>query len=253
MFQNYMDTVVVNRMPLAPFEGSGYYYFPVKGLGSTNLTEQTLDGYEVGWAGSMAKGRVHAGVTWYLNDSRNDMILSAATFYDQTTPPPGWPLPMYLLPPTGPVKLPSSLQYRNLGQVRNQGFETSVDSQISKYVSFYANYSYQKTPVPKDFDISLINLPPNHRFNAGIMIDYKKILADFSVGSTSQAYFRDILTYAGWIQGFTTVNAGFGVRLYKDNAIFSIKVRNLGNEPVQNHLFSDLLKRQVTFELRLRK
>jgi hypothetical protein len=31
-----------------------------------------------------------------------------------------------------------------------------------------------------------------------------------------------------------------------------VKVRNLANEPVQNHLFGDLLKRQVVAELRLR-
>jgi len=253
MFQNYMDTVVANRAPIPDAFGGGYVYFPVKGLGSTTLTEQTLDGYEVGWAGSMAEGRVHAGVTWYLNDSRNDMILAPASYYSQAAPPPGWPLPLYLLPPTGPYNLPSALQFRNLGQVRNQGIETNVDSQISRYVSFYANYSYQKTPVPKDFSISLINQPPNHRFNAGLMVDYKKVMGDFSVGTTSQAYFRDILTYAGWIQGFTVFNGGFGVRLYKDNAVFSIKIRNIANEPVQNHLFSDLLKRQVSFELRLRK
>jgi hypothetical protein len=30
-----------------------------------------------------------------------------------------------------------------------------------------------------------------------------------------------------------------------------VKVRNLTNEPVQNHLFGDLLKRQVVAELRL--
>ena len=254
LFQNYMDTVVVNRMPLDAFGQPGqFYYFPVKGLGSVTLKEQTLDGYEAGYTASLAKGRVHLGITYYLNDSRHDMILAPSAYYSQSAPPPAWPLPLYLLPPTGPVALPSALQYQNIGQVRNQGIETSIDAQASRYVSVFANYSWQAKPVPKDFDISLINLPPTHRFNAGLMFDYKKLQGDVSVGYTSEAYFRDILTYKGWIRGFTVVNVGLGVRLAGDNAVLAIKVRNLGNEPVQNHLFSDLLKRQIVGELRLRR
>ena len=57
LFQNYMDTVVVNRMPLDAFGQPGaFFYFPVKGLGSLTLKEQTLDGYEAGYAASLAKG-----------------------------------------------------------------------------------------------------------------------------------------------------------------------------------------------------
>ncbi|MCX6543989.1 MAG: TonB-dependent receptor [Acidobacteria bacterium] len=257
LFQNYMDTVVANRIPLDGFGLAGQFaYFPVKGLGSLDLKEQTLDGYEAGYSASLAKGRVHFGVTYYLNDSRHDMILSPTAPYTSQNPPPPPGFPSWLaayLVPTGPIALPSALQYQNIGQVRNQGVETSVDAQATRYVSVFANYSWQAKPVPKDFDISLINLPPKHRFNAGLMFDYKRIQGDVSVGYTSEAYFRDILTYAGWIKGFTVINAGLGVRLAGDNAVLVVKIRNLGNEPVQNHLFSDLLKRQIVAELRLRR
>ena len=254
LFQNYMDTVIVNRMPLDQFGAPGqFFYFPVKGLGSLTLKEQTLDGYEAGYAATLAKGRLHFGVTYYLNDSRHDMVLSVASVFTSSAPPPGWPFPLYLLPPTGPVALPSALQYGNIGQVRNQGVETNIDAQASRYVSLFANYSWQAKPVPKDFDIALLNLPPTHRFNAGLMFDYKMITGDVSLGYTSEAYFRDILTYKGWVKAFTVINAGFGVRLSGDKAVIAVKVRNLGNELVQNHLFSDLLKRQVVAELRLRR
>ena len=257
LFQNYMNTAIANRIPLDGFGLPGQFaYFSVQGLGSLTLKEQTLDGYEAGYAAALAKGRVHFGVTYYLNDSRNDMILSPSTIYTSLNPPlgPGWPsfLTGYLAP-SGPILLPSALQYRNIGQVRNQGVETSLDAQASRYVSVFANYSWQAKPVPKDFDISLINLPPTHRFSAGLMFDYKRVQGDISLGYTSKSYFRDILTYAGWIKGFTVINAGLGVRIAGDNAVLVVKVRNLGNEPVQNHLFGDLLKRQVVAELRLRR
>lgn len=255
LFQNYMDTAVANRIPLDSFGlANQFAYFTVRGLGSLTLKEQTLDGYEAGYAASLAQGRVHFGVTYYLNDSRNDMILAPTAPYTSQNPPAGFPalLVPYLIP-TGSIVLPSALQYTNIGQVRNQGVETSIDAQASRYVSLFANYSWQKKPEPKDFDISLINLPPTHRFNAGLMFDYKRIQGDISVGYTSKAYFRDILTYQGWIKGFTVINVGLGARLAGDNVVIAVKVRNLGNEPVQNHLFSDLLKRQIVAELRLRR
>jgi len=264
LFQNYMDTAIVNRLDLgllAPPMAGTYYYFPVKGLGSLTLKEQTLDGYEVGYAASLAQGRVHFGATYYLTDSRHDMSLGQAASYTSQNPPPGWPLPPYVLDGLiagnafGPgMGLPSALQYQNLGEVRNQGFETSIDARASRYVSVFANYSWQAKPVPKDFPLSKINLPPTHRFNAGMTLDYKRIQGDLSVGYTSEAFFRDVLdaTYAGYTKAFTVINAGVGVRLQGDNVVLVVKVRNLGNEPVQNHLFGDLLKRQIVGELRLK-
>ena len=147
------------------------------------------------------------------------------------------------------------LSFQNLGEVRNKGFELSFDAQPLRQVSAFANYSWQAKPDPKDFPISKINLPATHRFNAGLGVDHGRILGDISVGYTSKAYFRDVLdaTYAGFTNAFTVINTSVGVRLAGDNATFVVKVRNLANEPVQNHLFGDLLKRQVVGELVLRR
>lgn len=263
LFQNYMDTAVVNGLNLGllnPALAGRIYFFPVKGLGSLDLKEQTLDSYEVGYNASLASGRAHVGATFYLTDSRNDMILSQSASYTSQTAPPGWPLPPAVLDGLiaanafGPGKgLPSALQYQNLGEVRNKGVETSADIQASRYISLYANYSWQAKPVPKDFDISKINLPPTHRFNSGLAVDYGRLQGDLSVGYTSEAFFRDVLdaTYAGFTKAFTVVNAGVGVRLSGNRAVAVVKVRNMANEPVQNHLFGDLLRRQVVVELRL--
>jgi outer membrane receptor protein involved in Fe transport len=264
LFQNYLDTTVVNRLNLgllSPALNGTNFFFPIHGVGNVNLEPQTLDAYEASYSASLAGGRAHATAAVYLTDSRNDMILTQIGSYSSTNVPAGWPLPPSVLNALiagnvfGPgLGLPSVLGFQNLGEVRNKGFETSVDAQLQRYVSLFANYSWQAKPEPKDFPISKINLPPTNRANLGVNLDYQRFLGDISLQYTSEAFFRDVLdaTYAGFTQPFTVINAGAGYRIPGDKATVVVKVRNLANEAVQNHLFGDLLKRQVVAELRLR-
>ena len=264
LFQNYLETSVANRLNLGllnPALAGRFFYFTVTGLGNLDLKEQTLDGYEASYSASFAEGRAHAGAAFYLTDSRNDMILTQTGSYSSANVPPGWPLPPFVLDALiagnafGPgLGLPSVLSFQNLGEVRNKGWEVSFDARPVQPVSAFANYSWQAKPEPKDFPISKINLPPTHRFNAGLTVDYNRFLGDISVGYTSKAYFRDVLdvTYAGYTKPFTVINTSVGARLSGQNAVFVLKIRNLANKPVQNHLFGDLLKRQIVGELVLR-
>ncbi len=264
MFHNYLDTVVVNRLDLGlivPDMSGIYYYFPVQGVGNLYLKEQTLNAYEGGYVATVARGRVGLGATFYLTDSKNDFVLGQTGSYSSSNVPPGWPLPPYVLDiliaqnAFGPgLGLPSVISYVNLGTVRNKGVEANIDTQIHRYVKAYANYSWQAKPVPKDFSISLINLPPEHRFNAGLAFDQGLFLGTLDVQYTDTAYWRDVLdaSYAGWTPPYTVVNAGAGVRLGNGKCMLMLKVNNLANKPVQNHLFGDLLKRQVVGEMRLR-
>ena len=264
LFQNFLDTTVVNKVNLGllnPALNGTNFFFPIHGLGNSDLTPQTLDAYEASYSASLAGGRAHATAAYYLTDSRNDMILTQTGSYSSTNVPAGWPLPPSVLNALiagnvfGPgLGLPSVLSFQNLGEVRNKGFETSVDAQVHRNVSLFANYSFQAKPVPKDFPISKINLPPTNRANLGVNFDVKRFLGDVTIQYTSEAYFRDVLdaTYAGFTQPFTVVNLGGGVRIAGDKATVVVKVRNVANEAVQNHLFGDLLKRQIVAELRLR-
>jgi outer membrane receptor protein involved in Fe transport len=265
LFQNYLDTTVVNKIDLgllnAALAGRSYF-FPIHGLGNADLNSQTLDAYEASYSASLFGGRAHATAAYYLTNSRNDMILTQTDSYSSQNIPAGWPLPPAVLDQLiaknvfGPgLGLPSILSFQNLGEVRNKGVETSFDTQVNRYVSAFANYSWQAKPDPKDFPISKINLPPTNRANVGLNLDYQRFLGDVTVQYTSEAFFRDVLdaTYAGFTQPFTVVNVGGGVRLAGDKTVLMVKVRNLANEPVQNHLFGDLLKRQIVAELRLRQ
>jgi len=57
--------------------------------------------------------------------------------------------------------------------------------------------------------------------------------------------------YHGTTKAYTLVNAGFGVRWARNRVTTSIKATNLANQNVQQHVFGDILKRQVVGELRV--
>ncbi len=261
MFNNYLSTVIFQPLPLNLINPAltGTFIFPVQGLGNLNLKEQTLDSYEVAYSGSAANGRVNMGATFYLTDGRHDMNLGFVASYTSQNPPPGWPLPPFILDALiaanafGPgVGLPSVLGYQNLGTVRNKGVETNVEAQLHRYVSVFANYTYQAKPKPKDFDISLLNLPPTNRFNTGLSFNHRRFLGDLSIMYVDKAYWRDVTIYKGWTEAYTQINTTVGVPLAGGKCTLMLKVTNLTNKMIQNHVFGDLLKRQVVGEMRLR-
>jgi outer membrane receptor for ferrienterochelin and colicin len=236
--------------------GGGYNYsFPMTGGGNRDLKETSLNAYEFGYSAVVANGRVNLGAAFYINDSKNGIGISIVDTYTSENPPPDWPLPLYVLDwlNAAGMGLPSVWKYQNLGKVRNQGLELDVNARINRYVSGYANYSWQARPEPKDFDISLINIPPEHRFNAGADFNYKRYLANVSVSYVDSAYWNDMSLYHGPTKAYTQINAGGGVR-WGENGRYTamVKISNLANTPIQNHFFGDILKRQITGEFRAR-
>jgi hypothetical protein len=128
---------------------------------------------------------------------------------------------------------------------------------INRHLSAFTNYSYQWTPEIEDFlpgtSIADINLPPKNRFNAGLAVNYSRYFGNLSVNYTDEAYWQDVLDarFAGTTEPFTLLNGAFGVRWLDDRVTTSIKVTNLANEEVMQHVFGDIIKRQVIGELRL--
>ena len=74
-----------------------------------------------------------------------------------------------------------------------------------------------------------------------------------SVKYSGEAYWQDVLDlrYAGTTEDYTLVNGTFGVRWYDNRITTSLKITNLGNQQVQQHIFGDILKRQVVGEVRV--
>ena len=149
--------------------------------------------------------------------------------------------------------LPSSFTYENFGKVRQKGLELGGDSDITGGFTGFVNYSYQPTPEPSGFDISELNLPSKHRFNIGTNYSGGRWLGNLSVSYASDAYWQDVLDsrYHGYTDAFTLVNGTLGYRL-TDNFTTTLKVINLFDQEIQQHIFGDIMRRQVVLELRMR-
>ena len=148
---------------------------------------------------------------------------------------------------------PAQFTYLNFGRVTQKGLELGIDSALNRFVNVFANYSWQGEPEPDGFDISELNLPPENRFNVGASVNYQRILGNLSVNYSGDAFWQDVLDarYHGTTEAYTLVNGGFGLKWLGDQLTTTVKVINLLNEDVQQHVFGDILKRQVIGEVRV--
>jgi outer membrane receptor protein involved in Fe transport len=263
LINNFLDTTIVNQLNLGainPALNGVIYNFPVRAIGNEDLIEESAESFEVGYTG-VIKQRATVSAAVYWNCNNDEIFFTQTGRYRAAAPPPGWPLPpvvLELLPPPCTTAtcttggLPSEFSYRNLGEVKNQGFELGIDGAVNRSLNVFANYSYQDEPEP-DFDKSEINLPPTNRFNAGFNFSRDRFLGNFSVSFVDDAYFQDVLDarFAGPTEAYTQVNGAFGMKFMSDKLQTTIKVINLLNEDIQSHVFGDILKRQVIGEVRV--
>jgi hypothetical protein len=172
-------------------------------------------------------------------------------FYTPANPPVTWPptLPTGIL---GQIALPAVFTYRNLGTVNDKGIELGVEGVVNRYVNAIVNYSYQADPDVDGFDPSETNFPANNRFNAGVNFNYDRYVGNFMVSYTGEAYWQDVLDqrFAGTTDAFTLLNLGFGVKWLQDRLVTTLKINNLANSEVQQHVFGDIIKRQIVGEIR---
>jgi outer membrane receptor protein involved in Fe transport len=258
---NFLDATILNQLNLGlvnPAFAGRIYTFPLVAKGNPNLSEQSLNAYEIGYSG-VIKNRASVSFAWFRNDMKDEIFFTQTGSYSSSKVPPGWPLPPYVLDSLiqanafGPgLGLPSNFSYRNLGKTQTQGIELGIDGAVSRHVNAYANYSYQPDPKP-NFDKSEINLPPNNRFNAGVNASQGRYFGDVSVSYQGKAYWQDVLDarYAGWTNSFTLLNGSFGIKWMGGKLTTTIKGTNLANQEVMQHIFGDVLKRAISADMRI--
>ncbi|MPZ18852.1 MAG: TonB-dependent receptor [Luteitalea sp.] len=262
LINNFIDLTLLDQLPLGSLDprlGGQVFNFPVTATGNTDLEEQSLDAYEVGYTGVLWD-RATLSAAFYVNNVKNDIFFTQVDSYRASNPPPGWPLPPDVLElivasgQFGPGNgLPAAFSYLNLGEVRYRGVELGIEGAVTRTWNGFLNYSYQDEPDPKDFDISELNLPPSHRMNVGVGYDGPRFLGNFTVSYTDDAFWRDVLDsrFDGPTDAFTLVNGAFGVKWGgRGEYITSVKVTNLLNNEIQQHVFGDIIKRQIVAELR---
>jgi iron complex outermembrane receptor protein len=251
-----LEATILNQADLRAL-GLGIFTFPISAVGNPDITEQRMDAYEIGYTGIIG-GRATVSAAFYHNNLTRDINFAQTATYTATNPPPGWP------PPLRPVLnllaaqgrgIPCCFTYLNLGDYSQRGVELGFDTVINPNFSAFVNYSWQGDPDPEvDADLRELNLAPTNRVNAGVNVNYARFLGNFSVTYQDEAFWQDVLDarYHGTTDSHTLVNAGFGVRFAEEKLTTSLKIVNLTNEEIQQHVFGDVLKRQIVGELKVR-
>jgi outer membrane receptor protein involved in Fe transport len=235
---------------------------PVGDQPRSGIREESLTAYEASYTGTFG-GRTTAGAAVYLN-RRDDPISfvplpTDADPYTAENPPPGWLLPPQALSfmALAGVLLPrTAFTYVNLGPTEQVGAELWVDHRVSRSMSTWFNYSWQDEPrileAENPYVPTELSLPPTHRVNLGASLDGSRFLGNASVSVASAAFWSDVLTpeFHGFSDGYAMVNGSFGVK-WNDGAITTlVKVTNLFNQSIQQHIFGDILRRTVVGEVR---
>ena len=272
VINNYLDIAIVNPIDLRAVGIAQPFPLVVKAVGSrlplgttpqADLKEESINAYEIAYTGSPRSGTT-LGAAFYVNDRDENInfvqLANNVDPYTAANPPPGWPLPpviLTLLAQRGIFLPRTAFTYLNLGPVREKGLELSLDQRINNEWSGFVNYSYQADPtvIESDdpFPTSELALPPNHRFNVGFNMSNRRLLASGSVNYTDQALWTDVLSspYHGFTDAYTLVNGSFGVKFPTTRITAMVKVNNLLNKDIQQHVFGDIIKRSVVGELRL--
>ena len=271
VINNYLDIAIVNPIDLRAVGIAQPFPLVVKAIGSrlplgstpqADLKEESITAYEVAYTGSLPGGTT-LGAAFYVNDRDENInfvqLANNADPYTAANPPPGWPLPpavLTLLASRGIFLPRTAFTYLNLGPVREKGIELSLDQRINTEWSAFANYSYQADPTVVDsstpFPASELALPPNNRFNVGFNMSTRRLLASGSVNYTDRAFWADVLSspFHGFTDAYTLVNGSFGVKFPATKMTALVKVNNLLNKDIQQHVFGDIVKRSVVGELR---
>jgi outer membrane receptor for ferrienterochelin and colicin len=253
VINTFLDITIAERITLAP---GLVYPLPVRSIGNDDLSETLLNAYEVGYTGVL-RGRTVLSAAYYVNKSKNDIFFTEvrSARYTATNPPPGWPVSPLLIPAaTAGAGFPGLFTYQNFGTTLQKGLEVGLDTPLWRHVNVFANYSWQGTPEANGFALSELNLPAKNRYNLGASVDYGRVLGNVSLSYSDTAFWQDVLDdrYHGTTEPYTLVNAGLGVRWGAADAVTtSVKVTNLANQAVQQHVFGDISKRQVVGELRV--
>jgi outer membrane receptor protein involved in Fe transport len=178
--------------------------------------------------------------------------------YTSRNPPPGFPLPPVLLDQLAPLGVffpRTAFTYLNLGPVRQQGVELSLDHRMHSAISTFANYSWQGDPNvlddPNPYPAIELSLPPTHRFNLGGTYTGRRMLGSLVVSYTDKGFWTDVLDspYHGFTDAFTMVNGSVGFR-WNNRVTTTLKSTNMLNRQIQQHVFGDIMGRSLIAEVR---
>ena len=128
-----------------------------------------MDAYEIGYTG-VVKGRTVVSAVFFVNKTKNDINFDEVNEarWTPSNPPPGWPLPPFVIGLVPGGSFPALFTYKNLRQDDAEGDRARRRLRAQPELLVFANYSWQAEPEPDGFDLAEMNIPAENRFNAGV-------------------------------------------------------------------------------------
>ena len=257
LVNNFLDVTILQSFDLGlinPALAGQQFVFPIQATGNPGLSEESLTAYEIGYTGTFAN-KYTFGAAFYVNETTDNIIFTQSATYNSANPPPRWPLPPAVLDLLNLLGsgIPSNFTYLNFDKVRDKGVELSLVAQASPELNLFVNYTFQADPVAESPEtLAELNFPSKNRFNVGFNYSRGRYFGNLSANYTDDAFWTDVLTarFHGPTDSYFTINGGFGIRWADDRITTAIKVTNLNNADVQQHIFGDFIKRQVVGEVR---
>jgi iron complex outermembrane receptor protein len=271
MVNNNLDITLATPLPLGLFHpayGSATYLLPTFATGNPELTEEHIDAFEIAFTGIVAD-RASVSAALYYNTFTDEIFFTQTSEWGAVPPPPGFPdIPgvpgsaalvwggAYL---TG-IRFPQSFTYLNLGEVTTKGIELGIDGSITPEFSAFANYSFQAKPVPGFEGLTdeeaegEINLPAQHLLNVGVSYVGPSLFGSFAISHSTDAFWQDVLDarFHGFTEAYTLANLTVGKAFQNGRYTGSVKITNLFNQDVQQHVFGDVMKRAIVGEFKVK-
>ena len=264
-------TFVGGYIPLNDFDPNLEEPFPLifSMYGNPDLKAETTDSLEIGYSASLNGGLTRLDANLYVTEIHDKMVFfpspealvkaGVEPYYTSEDPPPGWPLnPIVIdfLALQG-YYLPARSLTLNIGSIRSAGIELSASHTFRRGVTLFGNYSYQALPEmldpvgdPDRPPSDTVNTPPYHRVNAGVTYNGQTYLGNLTINHSDRAFFAQGIQpfYYGYSDAYTLVSASVGRRWSDGWVTTNIKILNLLDDPVKQHVFGDVLRRTVMLE-----
>lgn len=270
MINNALDITIANPFPLSalnPALAGRFFLVPTLASGNKDLTEEHVDAYEASFS-TRVGDKTLLSAAYYYNETKNSIFFTVKENYSLTAPPAGWtslnifPNAATAIATWGAVQksanFPKEYTYKNLGTNKNKGLELSLESAMGDDMTYYINYSYQAQPVPEFPGLTAtqalaeVNLPAKHRFNYGINSSIGRLFYSMSASFVGKAFWQDVLDsrFSGETPRYAITNLLIGTTIGGKSQI-QLRVNNIGNTAVQQHIFGDVMKRSIVLELKV--
>ena len=270
MVNNNLDVTIGTPLPLGlinPAFGSQVFLVPTHAVGNPDLVEESIDAFEVSYTGNI-RDRASVSAAWYYTKFEEQIFFTTTGVW--LTPPPGlsraWGR---FRPPSiwagAPQPTASSFRPTSAtaisGEVKSQGLELGIDGSLDE-----RRQRVRELLVPgrsgtgfswahgragaagNQHSRANTCSTPACRASAGRVVrrSCRSATRPRRSGRTSSTPGSTARR-----SGYTMVNLTAGVKFGGGRYSAALKIVNLGNEEVQQHIFGDVLKRQIMVELKM--